>query len=155
MVDYDIEHKSILEIECGTGLASLVLNERGASISATDSNPSAGSFLEKNIALNNGKAIPFYCSNWTDKAHSLGFFDVIIGSDLLYEVSKIDDLARFISHHSKPLCEVLIVDTGRFLHSRFNRKMEDLGFLCRESKPKQTPYLETPFYGRILSYRRI
>lgn len=155
MLDYDIEHKSILEIECGIGLASLVLNKRKAKISATDSNPDVKDFLEKNVALNNGSPIPFTCTYWSEEKPELGLFDVIIGSDLLYEIDSINDLAEFIGHHSKPLCEVIIVDTGRFLHSRFNHRMEKLGFLCRESKPKQTPYLNTSFSGRILTYRRI
>ena len=86
MYEYEAGGKRILEIGCGIGLASLVLNQRRMDITATDYNPEAGSFLEENVALNGGRPIPFVRIGWEDDEHgSLGRFDLIIGSDLLYE----------------------------------------------------------------------
>lgn len=154
MLDYDLDQKKILEIGCGIGLASILLNERGADISATDYHPDVEHFLNTNIELNNGKYIPFTRAAWSDDENQLGRFDVLIGSDLLYDISHIDELALFISRHSNPLCEIIIVDPGRFLHSRFNRKMKELGFNCHQSKTRNTPYLKKPFLGRVLYYNR-
>ena len=85
MFDYDIEGKRILEVGCGIGLTSLMLNQRDADITATDHHPEAGSFLRQNVRLNAGEPIPFERTGWGDEADQLGRFDLIIGSDLLYE----------------------------------------------------------------------
>jgi predicted nicotinamide N-methyase len=42
LFDYNIEGLRILEVGCGLGLASLVLNHRHADITATDYHPEAG-----------------------------------------------------------------------------------------------------------------
>ncbi|MGH2510791.1 MAG: class I SAM-dependent methyltransferase, partial [Ktedonobacteraceae bacterium] len=52
LADYDIEGKRVLEVGCGIGLASLVLNSRHADVTATDYNPEAQHFLEENVRLN-------------------------------------------------------------------------------------------------------
>ena len=81
-----IAGKRILEIGCGVGLASLVLNHRGADITATDYHPEANNFLKKNTHLNEDPDISFIRTGWEDLSpNTLGFFDLLIGSDLLYE----------------------------------------------------------------------
>lgn len=85
MLEHEIEGKRILEVGCGIGLASLVLNHRDADITATDYHPNVEAFLEENTRLNNGRKIPFVRTGWGDKLTELGEFDLIIGSDLLYE----------------------------------------------------------------------
>ena len=45
MLDFDIAGKRILELGCGIGLASLVLQRRGARVVASDIHPLAESFL--------------------------------------------------------------------------------------------------------------
>jgi predicted nicotinamide N-methyase len=59
MFDFRIKGKRILEVGCGIGLASLVLNHRLANITATDYHPEAEYFLQENVTLNKGNAIPF------------------------------------------------------------------------------------------------
>jgi len=66
MFDYDIEGKKILEVGCGIALASLVLNNRLADITATDYHPEAQNFLNENTKLNHDKDIPFVRTNWND-----------------------------------------------------------------------------------------
>src|SRR5690554_3097364 len=77
--------KRILEIGCGMALSSLLLNQRNEDITATDYHPEVGFFLERNTQLNQGKAIGYQRLDWADEASSLGQFDMIIGSDVLYE----------------------------------------------------------------------
>ena len=85
MAAYNVEDKRILEIGCGIGLASLVLNERQADITATDIHPSSGDNLQHNSQLNNGRHIPFLRTAWEDTRHEgFGQFDLIIGSDVLF-----------------------------------------------------------------------
>lgn len=154
MFDYEIKGKRVLEVGCGMALSSLILNHRMADITATDYHPEVGQFLEKNVLLNKGKEIPFIRTDWADADSDLGKFDVIIGSDLLYETDHIDLLSNFIHLHTQPDCEVIIVDPGRAQHARFSKKMVSLGYSHSQSKPENVDYLTTPFKGQILRYRR-
>jgi len=154
MLDYDIEGRRILEIGCGIGLASLVLNQREANITATDYHPEAGGFLSENVRLNQGNAIPFVRTGWADEADDLGQFDLIIGSDLLYEAEHVDLLSGFIDQHARDHCEIVIVDPGRGNHARFSKRMVALGYSHRQQPPVPFEQLARPFKGQILTYRR-
>jgi len=113
LFDYDTVDKRILEVGCGIGLASLMLNKQHADITATDQHPDAEGFLEQNAALNDGEKIHYERIGWDESGSKLGFFDLIIGSDLLYEDQHIELLAGFIAQHANPTCEVVIVDPGQ------------------------------------------
>jgi predicted nicotinamide N-methyase len=154
MYDYDGKGLRILEVGCGIGLASLVLNHRLMDITATDFHPEAGNFLRKNVTLNKGKKIPFTCTGWGDTDNDLGKFDLIIGSDLLYERNHIELLSGFIDQHSKETCDIILVDPGRGNHAPFSKKMVSLGYLHSQEKPKDVDYLTEPFGGVILRYHR-
>ncbi len=154
MFEHDIEGLRILEVGCGIGLTSLVLGHRLADITATDQHPEAERFLQKNVALNGLAPIPFVRAGWGDDDCGLGEFDLIIGSDLLYERPNVEPLAAFIDRHAKPQCQVIIVDPGRGQQARFCRTMEDLGYAHTRSKPSSTDYLSKPFRGEILAYAR-
>lgn len=154
MLDYEIDGKRILEVGCGIGLASLVLNHRLADITSTDYHPEVESFLMENVKLNTGKKIPFVRMGWCDSNINLGAFDLIIGSDLLYEPDHAELLSCFIDHNANQHCDVIIVDPGRGQHGRFSKKMVNLGYAHTQSKPIDTGYLARPFKGQILSYSR-
>jgi predicted nicotinamide N-methyase len=154
MLDYEVDGKQILEVGCGIGLASLILNHRLADITSTDYHPEAEPFLLENVKLNKGKKIPFVRMGWCDSNINLGTFDLIIGSDLLYEPDHAELLSGFIDHHANPHCDVIIVDPGRGQHARFSKRMVSLGYSHTQSKPVDTDYLVRPFKGQILSYSR-
>ncbi|HKI62959.1 MAG TPA: methyltransferase domain-containing protein [Mariprofundaceae bacterium] len=155
MSDFQIEGKRILEVGCGIGLSSLLLNHRHADITATDYHPEAGNFLAANTLLNRDKAIPFVRTGWDDGDSGLGKFDLIIGSDLLYERDHVELLAEFIERHARPHCEVIIVDPGRGHAARYSRKMTGLGYTHSQSKPVVPSLPAQPFpRGHILRYQR-
>lgn len=154
LADFKIQGKRILEVGCGIGLTSLLLNHRQADITATDYHPEAGEFLRNNVLLNKGREIPFLRTGWADENEDLGRFDLIVGSDLLYESEHVQLLATFIDQHSKSQCEVVLVDPGRGNHARFSKKMVTLGYSHSQSKPLNVDYLESPFSGQILRYCR-
>ncbi len=154
MVDYEIAGKRILEVGCGIGLTSLLLNQRHADITATDYHPEAANFLLENVELNQGEAIPFVRTGWGDEDIGLGEFDLIIGSDILYQGDHVDLLSGFIDQHAKAHCQVILVDPGRGYHGRFSKKMVTLGYTHSTSKPAHADYLSEPFRGQILSYQR-
>lgn len=153
MLDYNIAGKRILEVGCGIGLASLLLNQRSADITATDYHPEAGAFLQRNAKLNGCAPIRFVRTGWADPNSGLGLFDVIIGSDLLYEAEHVELLAAFIDRHAKAQCDVVLVDPGRGNHARFSKRLVALGYSHSQHKPV-TDYLDKPFSGQILRYSR-
>jgi predicted nicotinamide N-methyase len=154
MATFEIEGKRILEVGCGMALSSLLLNARHADITATDIHPEAGNFLIENVRLNNGIKIPYLRTSWKDTTKGLGKFDVIIGSDILYEREHISLLSDFIERHAKPCCEVIIVDPARFNHAAFSKRMVTLGYVHSQYKPDTARFLNTEFRGQALRYHR-
>ncbi len=154
MHGYAVGGKRILEVGCGIGLASLVLNARHADITATDQHPEAEGFLTENVKLNRGEIIPFERTGWCDDSDTLGRFDLIIGSDLLYEREHAVQLSSFIDEHANEQCEVIIVDPGRGQSSQFTRQMTELGYIHVASEAEYNDPLKPIFKGRILHYIR-
>jgi len=135
-------------------LSSLLLNKQGADITATDYHPEVKLFLKRNASLNGDQAISFEQVDWKSESDNLGLFDLIIGSDLLYEDNHIELLANFIKAHSKPTCEVIIVDPGRGRKNKLSAKMIKFGFTSSHQKPSHTEYLVQEFKGHILKFER-
>ena len=154
MVDYETDGKRILEIGCGMALTSLMLNKQHADITATDYHPEVGFFLQRNTELNHDDHVEYERADWSQATDTLGRFDLIVGSDILYEDEHIQQLANFIENHSKPNCEVVLVDPGRGRKNKLSLQMEKYGYESKQIKPAHTDYLEHDFKGYILKYWR-
>jgi predicted nicotinamide N-methyase len=152
--DYEIDSKRILEVGCGMALSSLLLNKQCADITATDYHPESNKFLQRNALLNEDKAIAYERVDWADKNDNLGLYDLIIGSDILYEDNHIELLANFIEAHAKQTCEVIIVDPGRGRKNKLSSRMVEFGFTSSQQKPIHTDYLDQEFKGYILKFER-
>jgi predicted nicotinamide N-methyase len=156
----------ILEIGCGLALASLVAHRRGADVTASDRHPLAPVFLAENLKLNglapmkylhgdwSAPAIATKAGNASDARHEERF-DLIVGSDVLYERDVEGGLAGFVGRHAKPGCEVWIVDPDRSNRPAFNRRMAAAGFVRREERldVAAAPGVEA-YKGRLLVYER-
>ncbi len=151
---YDTGTKRILEVGCGTALPSLLLNSKGANITATDCHPEVAGFLLRNTLINNGAAIAFERTDWADKDDHLGNFDLIIGSDLLYEDQHTELLADFINAHARPVSEVILVDPGRGRKTKLIIAMEKFGFSCAYQKLPTGAESGREFAGHILKFAR-
>jgi len=110
--------------------------------------------LERNTQLNGGPGIPFVSTGWEEEEIDLGRFDLILGSDILYDRRHLEALARFIDDHANPRSEIVIVDPGRGECGRIGKILFRLGFTDQTMIRPETPYLKTPFKGRILRFRR-
>lgn len=154
MLHEDIENKRILEVGCGMALSSHVLNNRLADITATDYHPEVEAFLDYNAELNKTEKIPFKMADWKNRENILGNFDLIIGSDLLYEGDQVDCLSDFIYIHSKKRCEVILVDPGRSYHGRFSKKMVSLGYVHSYTKAIDPDNADEAFQGQVLRYNK-
>jgi predicted nicotinamide N-methyase len=157
----------ILEIGCGLALASLVGHRAGADISASDCHPLAAAFLLENIRLNDLAPLKYRHGDWAEPPYQRtaggarrrrivrGRFDLIIGSDVLYERDDRAVLASFIGRHTMPKADIWIVDPDRGNRVAFNRQMGVLGFVLQEQRLDHAATTETRAYkGRLLSYRR-
>jgi predicted nicotinamide N-methyase len=149
-----LEGKRILEVGCGLALASLLLNHKQANITVTDYHPEVGAFLDVNTDLNGDERIPFHRVGWADTMNEMGLFDVIIGSDVLYEAEHIELLASFINQHAKSTCEIILIDPGRGNHAKFSKRMTSLGYVHTQAKPIESDYTIKPFKGQVLNYQR-
>ena len=156
MLDFDMAGKRILEVGCGTALSSLLLNKLHQNITATDHHPDAEAMLQRNVALNGDATIPYQRTGWEDDDNTLGLFDLIIGSDLLYESDNVNILASFIDTHAMPNSEVVIVDPGRGQAARFSKQMAGYGFDCEQSLVSGDAGAGAgeDYRGRILQYQR-
>ena len=144
----------ILEVGCGIGLASLMLNHRAADITATDYHPEAEDFMLQNTRLNRDRVIPFVRTGWGDAASTLGRFDLVIGSDLLYESGHAELLSGFIDRHTEVHGNVLLVDPGRGHHARFSKKMVALGFAHSQNGTECLDSRSRSIRGQVLRYHR-
>ena len=153
----------ILEVGCGLALASLVGHRRGADVTASDCHPLAASFLLENLRLNALAPMKYRLGHWhRDEPGAVdapgqvqGRYELIIGSDVLYDRDASVALAGFIGRHATPDAEVWIVDPDRGNRPAFTRQMAIEGFGVRQE------HLATPasagvaaYKGRLLVFRQ-
>jgi predicted nicotinamide N-methyase len=151
----------ILEIGCGLALSSLVGHRRGANITASDCHPLAGEFLKENLRLNQLGPMDYRHGHWGEHAAQQqdltvnSKFDLIIGSDILYERDERGDLANYINAHIEDHAEVWVVDPNRGNRSHFHRNMAAQGFsLSEEALDISATEHQAAYKGRMLTYSR-
>ncbi|MES2783873.1 MAG: SAM-dependent methyltransferase [Pseudomonadota bacterium] len=154
MQTFELDGRRVLELGCGLALASLVIHRRGGDVTASDCHPLAGEFLIENLKLNGLTAMKYQLANWNRSNPGLGLFDLIIGSDVLYDRDQPEVLSQFIDRHSAARVEVLIADPDRGNQSRFSRRMAQLGYLHSEQRVTSLPADGGPYKGRLHNYRR-
>jgi predicted nicotinamide N-methyase len=160
-------NERVLEIGCGLALASLVAHRRGANITASDCHPLTARFLKINLYLNQLAPMKYRYGHWHDVAipparngttalrQVCGNYDLLIGSDLLYERDDDGALSRFVTRHAAAQAEVWIVDPNRGNRSAFNQRMHNAGFtLTEESIGAAANDTAAGYRGRMLTYCR-
>lgn len=154
MEGHPLDGRRILEVGCGLALASLVIHRRQGDVTASDCHPLVPEFLAHNTALNALAALPYRAANWWRHDLSLGRFDLIIGSDVLYERAPAEQLVRFLDDHLERDGAALLVDPNRGQRARFSREMADRGFGMAWSGVEAAPGLSERYRGRLLRYAR-
>jgi predicted nicotinamide N-methyase len=151
----------ILEMGCGLALASLVAHRRGADITASDHHPLVDSFLLENLRLNDLPPMKYRHGDWTELLAdgelppTDASYDLLIGSDLLYDRDAGLALAGYIDRCAGARAEVWIVDPDRGNRPAFNRRMDVLGFERSEERLDRIAAADVPAYkGRLLLFRR-
>lgn len=153
MTRIPIDGLRILEVGCGAGLSSLVLHKRGAAVVASDHHPLADEFLQQNAQLNALPPLPFHAAQWLGPNPGLGRFDLIVGSDVLYERDHPILLAGFIAAHAQPAARVMVADPGRGHRGRFSSLLHAQGFEKTEQPFTGAARASAP-RGRIMIFNR-
>ncbi len=154
MSTHEVAGKRVLELGCGLGLSSLVLQRRKADITASDHHPLAELFLRRNAKQNQLPFVVYHDLPWAIPDTRLGRFDLIIGSDILYERDHAQLLAAIMLRHASDHTEILITDPGRGNSGRFSRAMAAQGFGVVEKRSRFDASDMPPFSGRLLNYQR-
>lgn len=153
MMHYNVANKRILEVGCGLGLSSLVLNSRGADITATDIHPEARANLRLNTDLNEGKPIPYFDADWRDTCGQAPF-DLVIASDVLYQRDHPQLLAGFIDRHSLTTSQIVVVDPARGNLSNFGNALSGYGFRQFNKQIGSEIMRAKSFKGQVRTFQR-
>lgn len=150
----ELNGERFLELGCGIGLASLVLQQRGADVVASDIHPLTEPFLAYNAALNALPAVHYRQLCWDMPLPTLGRFDVIIASDVLYERGHAELINNVVARHAHDAAQVWITDPGRGNSGRFTRLMRAQGYGLEQERCPTDDDDAPPYSGRLLRYRR-
>ncbi|MFC3609728.1 class I SAM-dependent methyltransferase [Stutzerimonas tarimensis] len=150
----DVESLRILELGAGLALASLVAHRRGADVTVSDYHPEIPAFLQANLALNGLGPLKYYPADWSAEAVGLGQFDLIIGSDLLYESVHPAMLADFIDRHSADNVDILLVDPDRGYGDAFRLEMAELEYSTRTTRVDRLLDNGERYRGAMLHFSR-
>jgi len=145
----ELKGKRVVEVGCGLAYPSIVATHLGIDVLATDFHPDVVNFLERN-GRHNSITVKYQRFNWRDEGASLGKFDVVIGSDVLYEPKHPGDVAAGFERLLNVGGEVWLADPGRGYLQRFIDEMEKRGFK-HSLEPVSVGSYEVYFF-RFLKY---
>jgi predicted nicotinamide N-methyase len=123
--------KKILEIGCGLGLPSFVATRFGGHVIATDFHADVPVFLDINQKTNNIQ-FEYQVMNWRSEIertkNDLGTFDLVLGSDILYESQHSMEVAKALIAFLNPGGKIILADPGRAYIQKFISTMKELGY---------------------------
>lgn len=123
-----LPNRRVLELGCGLGLPSITAARLGATVTATDFHPDAGAWCEANAAANH-VALTFHTCDWNTPP-DWEPFDVVMGSDLIYERRHIPALADCIGKLCSAHGVAWIADPGRDGLAQLTAAMQTGGWNC-------------------------
>ncbi len=119
-----IRNKSVLELGCGLGLPSLVAAHLSGKVLATDYHPDVENYFQRNCRHSSVEC-SYQRLNWREE--SLGRFDVVLGSDVLYESRHASEVAKGLLRFVKPGGTMILSDPGRAYLQKFITAMNEEG----------------------------
>ena len=128
----------VMELGCGLGLPSIIAARLGAAVTATDFHPDAGAWCRANATANH-VALTFQTCDWNTPPNGEPF-DLIFGSDLIYERRHIPALAACIGKICTAGGMALIADPGRDGLAQLTAAMQSEGWRC-ELLPRSEIYV--------------
>lgn len=120
-----VRGKTVLELGAGLGFPSLVAAHLGGDVLTTDFHPLVEEYFHRNCQHSQVSA-KYQRLNWRENSH--GKYDVVMGSDVLYEGKHPGEVAQAVLKFVKPGGRVLLADPGRNYLSKFLQEMKDAGY---------------------------
>jgi len=102
-----IQQTRMLELGCGLGLSGLAAADAGAVVIQTDKIPLALRLARENFSRNALHAPGQFCADWLDWTHD-ETYDLVFGSDLVYEPSVIPSLLPIFRANCRPGGHILL-----------------------------------------------
>ncbi|MBC7783118.1 MAG: hypothetical protein H7144_04700 [Burkholderiales bacterium] len=136
-----IAHRSVLDLGCGLGLAGTVAAMLGAEVLFADIEPECLLFSLLN-GLRYRSDVEARRVNWQTGDLSRRF-DVILGSDILYDRSQWPFLTKFFDRHLDSRGTVLLGEPGRITGEMFVPWIQEQGWHVQE-KQEHIPNRATP-----------
>jgi predicted nicotinamide N-methyase len=126
--------KRIVELGCGPGLVGIAAGILGGNVTFTDYSKEALELARMNALENglNANATEFEQLDW-EKPRDIGAFDVILGSEIVYDYWAHSDLARLMRNLLRPGGRILLADRKRLAVSRFIGRIVRSGYPCGET----------------------
>lgn len=143
--------RSLLELGCGAGLVATAAMLAGFRVCATDYYEEALLFTELNVRQNAGEGLETRLVDWRRMPTNLGRFDVVVGSDVLYERPYGELVARAIDVTLAARGEALIADPGRIAAADFMRDAAARGLAV--TSHDRVPFAEGKIRQTINVYR--
>jgi predicted nicotinamide N-methyase len=130
----------VLELGCGLGLPSLAAALAGGRVLATDWSPDAIAFAARN-ARANGLRVETAVAAWRepDALVARGPWDLVLGSDVLYEPRNGDQLEALLPRVLAPRGRVWLADPRRPAAVYFHERMEPRWSFRTELDPGPPP----------------
>jgi predicted nicotinamide N-methyase len=119
-----VKGKTVLELGCGLGFPSMVASHLGGDVLATDFHPLVEEYLARNCEHSQVDC-RYERLNWREDG--LRKFDVVMGSDVLYESQHPLDVAKALLKFVKPGGKILLSDPGRNYLPKFLAAMKQKG----------------------------
>lgn len=119
-----------LVLGCGTGLDGIVIAKLGATVSFLDHVPKALLLAYRNCLLNKIEPYEMICCCWRDskKARKIGKYDLLIGSDVLYNSDDADWIKSLLITTLKTDGMALFADPVRHGVMVFFKLLAESGF---------------------------
>ena len=143
--------QSLLELGCGAGLVATAGVIAGFRVCATDYYEDALRFTTVNVAEHTGQLPETRLVDWRALPTDLGRFDLVVGSDVLYERSYGRLVARAIDITLARGGEAVIADPGRIAAEDFIRDAAERGL--RLAAREAVPFVDGAIRQTIALYR--
>jgi predicted nicotinamide N-methyase len=147
----DLSELRVLELGCGAGLVATVAAVAGFRVCATDYYEDALRFTELNVAEETGLVPETRLVDWRKIPTDLGRFDLVVGSDVLYERIYGRLVAKAIDMTLARNGEAVIADPGRIAADEFvyAARARGLALVSHE----RIPYVDGAIRQTISLYR--
>ena len=114
---------SVLEIGSGLGAVAMVASAFGHNILATEYNLDALAFSRANAAISDCRSFSVAYLDWYHPDIE-GFYDLIIGSDVVYREADFKSLLNIFNRYLKPDGEIILAFCSRKTDTAFFEEMQ-------------------------------